>query len=306
LMTLTYTPHPDHAYASVERITRQERMGWFIRGLHYWSAGMMVVLIVVHLLRQILVGGYKFPREGTWLVGVGLFFLVVLMAFTGYLLRWDERAVHALKVSLHMLYRVPWIGERMVWLVQGGAEVGPSTATRLYSVHVLITPLLIFALFAYHMYLVVVHGITARAERRRRIDSVDEQKHVYKRAAHSRSEGEHFYPSTVFSSGLFAMVVFAGVALLAWLAGPPQLMDPAHTDPLAFPAEEWWFWWYSGLIAHLPPSVAPWFVVVFPIALFAVLALLPFIDRGPASQASSATPANTTIANSPELNTVLG
>jgi ubiquinol-cytochrome c reductase cytochrome b subunit len=282
LMTLTYTPHPDHAYASVQRITTQERMGWFIRGLHYWAAGMMVVLIVVHVLRQILVGGYKFPREGTWLIGVCLFFLVMVMAFTGYVLRWDERAVHALKVSMHMFYRVPWIGERLAFLVQGGPEMGAATATRIYSVHVLITPLLILALVAYHLYLVEIHGITSRPERRRRIETSQEQKRIYKAAAHSRSEGEHFYPSTVFSSGLFAMVVFAVVALAAWLAGPPELLDPALADPLAFPAEEWWFWWYSGLIAHLPPSVAPWFVVIFPVALLAVLVLLPFVDRGPA------------------------
>jgi ubiquinol-cytochrome c reductase cytochrome b subunit len=281
VMTLTYSPHPDNAAATLVEITERQRLGWFVRALHYWSAGMMVVMLFVHVLRQVLVGGYKFPREGTWLVGVGLFFLVLTMAYTGYMLRWDDRGLYALKVGLHGLSRVPWIGDRLVYLVQGGPEPGLATATRLYSVHVLIVPLLILALVGLHLYLVMVHGVTSPAERRQAVHTPAEQRRIYKAAAHSRREGEHFYPSTMFSSGVIAMAVLSVVVATAFFAGPPRVQPPASMVQPSPPAEEWWFWWYSGLIAYLPRAIADWFVLAFPIALFVAMVLLPFLDRGP-------------------------
>jgi quinol-cytochrome oxidoreductase complex cytochrome b subunit len=135
MMTLTYTPSPERAYQSIVEITERQRLGWFIRGLHYWSAGMMVVMVFFHLFRQILVGGYKSPREGTWYIGVLLLVCVFIMAFTGYVLRWDERAIYALLVSLHMFSYVPLIGDWLVMFVQGGETLNPFTLPRIFSVH---------------------------------------------------------------------------------------------------------------------------------------------------------------------------
>ena len=74
----------------------------------------MVVMVFYHLFRQLLMSGYKAPREGTWLIGVLLFACVLLMGYLGYLLRWDERAVYGLRVALTMLHRVPLIGDDLV------------------------------------------------------------------------------------------------------------------------------------------------------------------------------------------------
>jgi ubiquinol-cytochrome c reductase cytochrome b subunit len=219
-MSLTYSPSPEHAYDSVRYITHYQTLGWLVRGLHYWAAGMMVVMVFVHLFRQILLGGYKFPREGTWLVGVLLFFLVLTMAFTGYVLRWDERAVYAVTVFLSMLHEVPLIGNGLVLFVQGGAEMGAQTLSRMYAVHVVIVPVVILGLVGFHLYLVIVKGITAPGERRQPVRSVEEQRAIYKAEAESEERGEQFYPETAVKSGRMAMAVFALVVVLAVLAGP--------------------------------------------------------------------------------------
>jgi ubiquinol-cytochrome c reductase cytochrome b subunit len=281
MMTLTYTPSPDEAYESVVHITERQRLGWFIRAVHYWAAGLMVVMLFWHLFRQILIGGYKPPREGTWLIGVLLFFGVIIMAFTGYVLRWDERSIYALRVSLHMFHNIPLIGEHLVVFVQGDTAPGALTLTRIYAVHIIFIPLLLMGLVGFHLYLVILHGVTSPAERKQPIKSAEDQKKLYKREANSPERGETFYPETMARSGAFAIVVFALVVALALFLGPQQLDPPANlTDP-ARPAEEWWFWWVSGLIAFLPPRIAPAFVVIFPIVLFVFLILLPFIDRSP-------------------------
>jgi ubiquinol-cytochrome c reductase cytochrome b subunit len=280
-MALTYSPSPDTAYDSVVYITEEQLLGRFVRGLHYWAAGLMVVMLLLHLFRQIILGGYKFPREGTWLVGVGLFFLVLTMAFTGYVLRWDERAVYAATVVLHMFQRVPLIGNDLVVFVQGGTELSAMTLTRLYAVHVVIVPMLIMAFAGYHLYLVITKGVSPPAEREQPIHSVQEQERIYKETIESEERGEYFYPDTTVKSGRMALAVFSLVVVLAVVVGPGALYPEANLAEPSAPAEEWWFWWYSALIALLPPRLAGVVFILLPVLLFVVLVSLPFLDRGP-------------------------
>ena len=282
VLALTYSPAADSAHQSIAYITHEQMLGWFVRGLHYWSAGAMMVMLFFHLFRQILFAGYKSPREGTWIIGVLLFFGVLSMAYTGYLLRWDEQAIYGIRVMLHMLARVPGIGESLVLLVQGGPDIGPRTLTRIYTIHVLIIPLKMFFLAGIHLYLVVQHGTITREERRQAPESVRQQKEFYQQEANS-SQGERFFPHTMFKTGVMASVVIGVVLLVTLLVGPRDVAPEANLVDSAAPAEEWWFWWYSGLIALLPPTVAPWFVVVFPPVIFLVL-MLP-APAGPQSGA---------------------
>jgi ubiquinol-cytochrome c reductase cytochrome b subunit len=280
-LTLYYTNSADHAYESVLFITHELTMGWLIRAIHYWTAGIMVVVLVLHLFRHLVLGGYKAPREGTWIIGVFLFFLVLAMSFTGYVLRWDERGVYAARVVLNMVYKVPLIGEPLVLLVQGAPELGSITLTRMFSVHVWMVPLLLIALVGYHLYLVIIHGVTAPVEHEQPIETAEEQKEVYKEAAYSEERGEWFHPHTMFLTGRMAFLIFSIAFIVALIAGAPELYPEGNLVARSFPVEEWWFWWYSSLIALLPPSIAPIFLVGFPVLLFLGMLLLPFLDRGP-------------------------
>jgi ubiquinol-cytochrome c reductase cytochrome b subunit len=280
-LALAYSPTPDTAYASVRAIGEQQLFGAFVRALHYWSAGMMVIMLVVHLLRQILLGGYKAPREGTWLVGVGLLVAVLVMSFTGYALRWDERALYGMRVVLHTVYRVPWIGEALVVFVQGGEEPGTRMLTRLYATHVVIVPLALLAMTALHVFLVVVRGVTSHGETRQPVRSAEEQEEIYRREAASPAAGEVFFPDQVVKVGAMAMAVLLLAVALAVVRGPAPLMPHADLVDASFPYEEWWFAWYSALVALLPPAIAPAFEIAFPVVAVGLLLLLPFLDRSP-------------------------
>ena len=281
VLALTYSPAADSAYESVAYITQEQTLGWFIRGLHYWTAGATMVMLMFHLLRQLLFAGYKSPREGTWIIGVLLFFCVLLLGYTGYLLRWDDRAVAGIRVMLHMLSRVPLIGESLVMFAQGGGEIGPQTLTRLYAVHVLVVPLIMFLLIGFHVYLVVVRGTITRAEQKQLVHSAEEQRRLYQEEKESEEGGEYFFPHTMIKAAIMASTVVAIPLALSLIVGPRELRPAANLVEPTMPSEEWWFWWLSGLIALLPPAVAPWFVVLLPIAVFLFLILLPFLDRSP-------------------------
>ena len=161
LLTVYYVPTPDHAYDSVQFITNEVTAGWLIRGLHHWGASAMVVLTVLHLLRVVFTGGYKFPREVTWITGVVLLLLVLGFGFTGYLLPWDQKAFWATTVGTRIAGVAPTIGPFFLRALRGGEELSAVTLARFYGAHVWMLPAALLALIGAHLYLVVRLGISA-------------------------------------------------------------------------------------------------------------------------------------------------
>jgi len=165
LLTIYYAPTPDHAYDSVQYITTQVPAGWFIRGLHHWGASAMVVLTVLHMLRVLLHGAYKYPRELTWFTGVGLLLIVVGFGFTGYLLPWDQKAYWATTVGTRIAATTPVIGHSIMRIIRGGEELSAVTLARFFGVHVWFLPAALIAILVAHLYLVIRIGISAAPTR---------------------------------------------------------------------------------------------------------------------------------------------
>ena len=168
LLGMNYVPSPDHAHESVRYVESQVLAGRFVRGLHHWGASFMVVLVFLHLLRVFFMGAYKYPREATWVVGMGLFLLVMGFSFTGYLLPWDQKAYWATMVGTNIARQTPVVGASVGLVMQGGEELGAATLSRFYALHVLLLPALTALLIGVHLFLVVWHGISEPPERERR------------------------------------------------------------------------------------------------------------------------------------------
>jgi len=165
LLTIYYVPTPDHAYDSVQFITQEVTAGWLIRGLHHWGASAMVVLCILHMLRVIFFGAYKFPREVTWWTGVILLVVVIGFGFTGYLLPWDQKAFWATTVGTRIAGVTPVVGDVLMRLLRGGEELSAVTLARFYGIHVWVLPASLLLLIAFHMYLVIRIGISAVPKR---------------------------------------------------------------------------------------------------------------------------------------------
>jgi quinol-cytochrome oxidoreductase complex cytochrome b subunit len=161
LLTLYYVPTPDHAYDSVQFISTQVPLGWLIRGLHHWGASLMIVVVVLHMIRVILYGAYKFPREVTWFTGVFLLLLVVGFGFTGYLLPWDQKAFWATTVGTRIAGTPPIIGDTILRIIRGGSEISAVTLARFFGTHVWVLPALLSILIGVHLFLVIKNGISA-------------------------------------------------------------------------------------------------------------------------------------------------
>jgi quinol-cytochrome oxidoreductase complex cytochrome b subunit len=165
LLTVYYVPTPDHAYDSVQYITTQVSAGWLIRGLHHWGASAMVILTVLHMLRVIFTGAYKYPREVTWVTGVFLLLVVLGFGFTGYLLPWDQKAFWATTVGTRIAGVAPLVGPTILRALRGGEDLSAVTLARFYGAHIWMLPAALIALVAGHLYLIIRLGISAAPRR---------------------------------------------------------------------------------------------------------------------------------------------
>ena len=129
--------------------------------MHKWGSSVMVILIFLHMGRTFFFGAYKYPRELNWVIGVVLLILTMTMAFTGYLLPFDQRSFWASVVGININGTGPVVGPYLSDFLRAGPELGATTLSRFYAIHMLLIPGAIIALIGAHLYLVVKLGTTA-------------------------------------------------------------------------------------------------------------------------------------------------
>ena len=273
-----YVPAPAHAYQSVHYITDEVWMGALLRGMHYFGASAMVVLVAAHMARVFLTGSYKFPRELNWLTGVLLLVLTIAMTFTGQLLRWDADGVWGVFVASHYVGRVPWIGETLKEMVLAGETIGGATLTRFYALHAIVMPLLLLGIIGLHVWLVLHHGISEPPVPGQRVDP-DTYRQRYQRILEQSTR--RYFPDAAWREALVSALVIGAVFGLALWVGPKG--PGAPPDPTLVPAEpkpDWFLLWYYGLIAVKSPAVETLVMVYLPLGIIAVLVLLPLVRGG--------------------------
>jgi len=149
------------AYESMRYINDEVFLGEFVHAMHKWGSSVMVILICLHMARVFFFGAYKYPRELNWVIGVALLVLTFAMAFTGYLLPFDQRSFWATVVGVNINGTGPLVGPYLNDFLRGGPEFTATTLSRFYAIHMLLIPGAIAALMGFHLYLVAKLGTTA-------------------------------------------------------------------------------------------------------------------------------------------------
>ncbi len=158
LLLFYYVPTTENAWDSIYYMMTDVYFGPLIRGIHFWSANVLVIVIGLHMCRTFFSGAYKAPREINWVVGVVLILLVTVLAFTGYALRWDQEGFWAWEVGIKIGSYTPFLGAYVATFLLGGDTVGPATLTRVFVIHVWLLPALLAPLIGIHLYLLRKHG----------------------------------------------------------------------------------------------------------------------------------------------------
>lgn len=266
-LQMNYTPNPPQAYLDLLQLRSNTWFGDLLRNLHHWSANLLIIASILHLLRVFFTGGHRPPREMNWLIGVGMLVLVLGANFTGYLLPWDQLAFWAITVGTSLITYVPLVGEFASRLLLGGPEVGSATLLNFYSLHISFIPLAILALMSYHFWRVRKDGGLTIPKTISETES-------------PRVERVTTIPNLVRREGVFAAAWLALLVVWAMLIQAPL---EGIANPLVSPnpaKAPWYFLGIQELLLHFHPFVA---AVVIPGLGMAALALLPFYDVRPDS-----------------------
>jgi quinol-cytochrome oxidoreductase complex cytochrome b subunit len=258
-----YTPSAPQAYLNILELRSNVWFGELIRNLHHWSANLLIVVAVLHLLRVFFTGAYRPPRELNWLIGVAMLLLILGANFTGYLLPWDQLAFWAITVGTSIIGYVPLIGESLRRLLLGGPEVGPRTLLNFYSLHIAIIPLLIFGLASYHFW------------RIRKDGGLTLPKSLHPSPEEEKPERVTTIPHLVRKELIFAVAWIAALLLFSMLV-PAPLEGIANPDLSPNPAKApWYFMGLQELLLHFHPVVGA--ILIPGMAIFGLF-LLPFVD----------------------------
>ena len=258
-LLMHYKPDARLAFASLEHLMREVRGGALMRYMHSTGASAIFLVVYLHMFRGMLYGSYRKPRELVWLLGCGLFALLMAEAFMGGLLPWGQTSYWGAQVITNLIAAVPLLGPALAGVIRGGPAVGDATLSRFFALHVVGIPLLLGGLLALH--LVALRDVGSGNP-----DGIELQKGPKgnRWSATAPADTVPFHPyytvrdvwvAAIFLTGFFAVVFFApemGGYFLEYgnLSPANPLRTPAHIAPM------WYFAPFYAMLRSMTRSMA--------------------------------------------------
>jgi cytochrome b6 len=275
LLLMYYQPGEATSYESIRYLTTKVPFGWLVRSVHCWSAHLMIISLVVHMLSTMLLKAYRRPRELTWITGFALFTVSLGFGFSGYLLPWNELAFFATAVGTDSVKSVPVVGDWLLNVLRGGPDVTINTLYRFFALHICVLPIAAFGLIGVHLLLVQRQGMALPV------------------GENEAPRGMKFFPNFALRDLLMWLICLIALLTLAQFfpygAGIPglewELGQKADALAPAFPGikPEWYFLWVYQLLKEFPPHLlgfeGPQVCLVVVNVLMGIWVLVPWLDR---------------------------
>jgi len=261
LLKFVYVPTPLDAYKSIQMLNNEVVFGQLIRNVHHWCANFLVLIVFLHMLRVFFSGAFHPPRQFSWIIGLGLFCLVLTANFTGYLLPYDQLAYWAVTVSTGMLEYIPAIGHQLQEIIQGGNEIGPATLSIFFAIHTAVVPVGLIILMAFHFWRIRKAGglVIPRAS----------GEEIEEKPIRVSTMPNLLLREVVVALVLIAVVMMVSVSFDVYLgesANPGLSPNPTKAP-----------WYFSGLqelLLHLHPLFS---VFIIPLVLVVTLMGIPYL-----------------------------
>lgn len=156
-LVMNYTPTGDASFQSVQHIMRDVRYGWLLRFMHTTGASAFFAVVYLHMYRALIYGSYQKPRELLWLIGMVIYMMLLVEAFTGYVLPWGQMSYWGAAVITSFASAIPYLGDVILIWLRGDFNVTGVTLHRFFSLHVIAIPLILAILV--FMHLVALHHV---------------------------------------------------------------------------------------------------------------------------------------------------
>ncbi|SET35841.1 cytochrome b [Nitrosospira multiformis] len=284
-LTMNYKPDASMAFASVEYIMRDVNYGWIIRYMHSTGASMFFVVVYLHMFRGMMYGSYRKPRELLWVIGMGIFFVLMMLAFTGYILPWGQMSYWGAQVIISMIGAIPVVGQTLSNWILGDFMLSDAALNRFFAYHVVTLPGLLVVL-------VIVHILALHEVGSNNPDGI-EIKANKDPVTHIPVDGIPFHPyysvKDIFGVVVF-LIVFTGIIFFMPEMGgyfleynnfipANTLQTPDHIAPV------WYFTPYYSMLRAVTVNFlwidAKLWGIVLMGGSVAIFALLPWLDRSP-------------------------
>jgi ubiquinol-cytochrome c reductase cytochrome b subunit len=276
LLAFVYVPSTNEAYTSLQYLNHVQFWGWYLRAVHNWGSNFMVAIMTMHMIQVFLFGAYKYPRELTWVSGIGLLLFTLGMAFTGQVLRFDQDAYWGLTIGASITGRVPLIGGQLVHLLLAGPIIAGETLSRFFTLHVFIIPGTIIAIVSMHLRLVLTKGI----------NEYPKPGHIVRRSTYDaeyaeiiRKEGVPFVPYAIGKDLIFSALVIVAILGAAFIFGPKGPGGPPNPTLVnTNPRPDFYFLSIFAALALLPDWMEVLILFIAPALGIGFLLALPFIS----------------------------
>jgi quinol-cytochrome oxidoreductase complex cytochrome b subunit len=123
-------------------------LGRFFNSLHFWSVQMFFIFMVLHLWGQYFMASWRHGRALTWMIGVVIFGISILTAFTGYL---SQQNFDSQFIALNAKDAMNGAGV--------GAFFNVLNFGQMYGLHVMLLPIAVTFLVAWHIVMVRTRGV---------------------------------------------------------------------------------------------------------------------------------------------------
>ena len=267
------------AFESILRLTYDVPGGMLFRRVHRAASHLFIATIVLHMLRVLLTGAFRRPRELNYLVGIVLLMLAFGAGFTGYSLPYDSLAGTGIRIAYSEVLSLPIIGDNVAFWIFGGEFPTGDVLPRFFVAHVMLLPATIIGAVTLHLLLVARQRHTQFP-----MVGVD---------GHRLVVGKPLWPTQTAESVTLVLWVWgllaAAAVLIPWsdvaLLGP---YVPGEVGNNAQP--DWFLFWLEGALRIFPPlefTIPPGIVisgpfvagVVMPGLIFGTLIAYPWIER---------------------------
>ena len=282
-LTMAYVPSGAGAFASVEYIMRDVEYGWLLRYLHSTGASFFFIVVYLHMFRGFAYGSYRKPRELLWLLGMGIYLILMAEGFFGYLLPWGNMSYWGAQVIVSLAGAIPVIGPDLMEWVRGDYLMSEITLNRFFALHVIALPLALVGLVFLHV--VALHDVGSNNP-----DGIDIKK--TKGPDGNPLDGIPFHPyytthdlqAVVVFLIIFCGVVFFLPEMFGYFLEKPNFEE---ANPLKTPEHIAPVWYYTPFYAMLRAATfelilpAKFWGLVVMVGAILLPATLPWLDKSP-------------------------
>ncbi len=136
------------AYESLEYLTHEQwYAGGIMRSLHRYASDALVIMMMVHLLREFAMDRFRSARWFAWFTGVPMLWLVFTAGISGYWMVWDQLAQYIAITTTELLDALPIFGEAIARNFLADDKLSGRFFTLMVFIHIALPLFLLFIMW---------------------------------------------------------------------------------------------------------------------------------------------------------------